>query len=65
VTSKYPSVNAGMGTVVNSIVTIPTFGQKGITSMEQENAPGGRINETPLFVTGVMNVRIFLKWLKE
>ena len=33
--------------------------------MEQETAPGESINKTPLFVTGVVNVRLFLKWLKE
>ena len=33
--------------------------------MEQETAPGERINKTPLFETGVANVRLFLKWLKE
>ena len=33
--------------------------------MERQTAAGERINKNPLFVTGVVNVRLFLKWLKE
>ena len=54
-----------MGAAVNSAVTRATAGQEGPSPMEQETAPGERINKTPLFVTGVANVRLFLKWLKE
>ena len=53
-----------MGAAVNSVVTQATAGQEGPSPMEQETAPGERINKTPLSVTGVANVRLFLKWLK-
>ena len=33
--------------------------------MERQTAAGERINKNPLFVTGVVNVRLFLKWPKE
>ena len=54
-----------MGAAVNSVVTRATAGQEGPSPMEQETASGERINKTPLFVIGVVNVRLFLKWLKE
>ena len=63
--SRDPRVKAGMGTAVNSVVTRATAGREGPSPMEQETAPGERINKTRLFVTGVVNVRLFLKWLKE
>ena len=42
-----------------------TAGQEGPSPMEQETAPVERINKTSIFVAGVVNVRLFLKWLKE
>ena len=53
-TSRDPWVLAGIGTE-----------QKGSTPMEQESAPGERVNKTPLFMKGVSNARSFLRWLKE
>ena len=53
-TSRDPWVLAGIG-----------IDHKGSTPMEQEPAPGERVNKTPLFVTGVSKVRSFLRWLKE
>ena len=63
-TSRDLRVKAGMGTAVNSVVTRATAGQEGPSPMGQETAPGERINKTPLFVTVVVNVKLFLKWLK-
>ena len=54
-----------MGATVNSEVTLATAGQEGPSPMEQETVPRERINKTTLFVTGVVSVRLFLKWLKE
>ena len=54
-----------MDATVNSEVTRTTVGQEVPNPMEQKTAPGKRIHKTSLFVTGVVNVRLFLKWLKE
>ena len=63
-TSRDPRVNASMGTAVNSVVIRTTTGQEE-SPMEQETAPEERINKTPLLAIEVVNVRLFLRWLKE
>ena len=64
-TSRDPRAKAGMSTAVNSVATRATAGLEGTSPMEQETAPGEGINKTTLFVKGVVNVRLFFKWLKE
>ena len=63
--SRNPRVKAVIDAAVNSVVTRASAGQEGPRPMEQEIALGERINKTPFFVTGVVNMRLFLKWLKE